>query len=92
MSTEIKIEYDEVSRALSKLQSSAFSIDASALKNVNMEGQSVLEISSKIVNLNQSLQEVLTAYKDLLAGNVASTNRSVETMKEVERQISVFGD
>ena len=89
MSNEIKIEYGEVSRALSKLQSSAFSIDSSALKNVTVEDQNMLELSSKIVNLNRSLQEVLSVYKDLLAGNVASTNRSLETMKEAEQQISM---
>ena len=89
MSNEIKIEYGEVSRALSKLQSSAFSIDSSALKNVTVEDQNMLDLSTKIVNLNRSLQEILSAYKDLLEGNVASTNRSLETMKEAERQISM---
>ena len=83
---EVKVIYGEVEQALKKLQSSAQTIEP--LKIEDLHNTNVLDMTEKLGYMNETLQQVLQSYKELLIENEASTSRSVKVLKEVDDSVS----
>ncbi|WP_019240852.1 MULTISPECIES: YwqI/YxiC family protein [Bacillus] len=88
MSTEVKIQYGEVEKALSQLRSAIQSLETNIPSNIG--GQNVLDIVERLNKLNSQLEETLAAYKDLLMRNEQATVDSVDMMEETDLQLSSY--
>ncbi|MCC5804347.1 YwqI/YxiC family protein [Rossellomorea vietnamensis] len=86
MHTEIKIQYNETERALSKLRQT---IDAwNTAYPMQIGGANELEVINKLNELNEQCQKMLEGYQQLLMENQAATQLSVEGMEETDRTLS----
>ncbi|WP_332651322.1 YwqI/YxiC family protein [Lysinibacillus sp. 54212] len=86
MTTEIKIQYEQVAQALESLYKSIQSIDPTF--QITIGGDNRLEVVTKLNELNIKLQKANTLYKEILTLNEELTGQSVEYMKETDKQLS----
>ncbi|HZG70415.1 MAG TPA: YwqI/YxiC family protein [Chondromyces sp.] len=86
MSDQIKIVYEDVEQALTKLKSSTQMIDTSFPSSIG--GENVLDTVTKLNEINQALQQLTEAYKALLLKNEEATRQSVQAMKETDEQVA----
>lgn len=82
---EIKVVYSDVEQALNTLKSSATNLETTVDKSDI--GENVLDVTKKLISLNQTLEEVLVSYKDLIIENEVSTRKSVQVMKQADETI-----
>ncbi|USK86917.1 YwqI/YxiC family protein [Peribacillus asahii] len=85
MSKEIKIRYDEVEKALNKVQTSTGLIQFTV---PSIEGSNELNAVIKITDINKDLATLAQSYQALLLTNIKATQSSVEAMKETDEVIS----
>ncbi|MBD1380445.1 YwqI/YxiC family protein [Bacillus sp. IB182487] len=85
MSEEMKIRYGEVESAISKIESSAGSFETSLLKEI--AGGNELDVVNKLNELNNLLEEVGEAYKQVLKANNQSVRTTIESIKEADHNI-----
>lgn len=85
MSKEIKIRYDEVEKALSKVQTSTECVPFTI---PSIEGSNELNTITKIIGINKDLATLAQSYQALLLANIEAAQSSVETMKETDKVIS----
>ncbi|OXS64571.1 hypothetical protein B0G93_101479 [Bacillus sp. V-88] len=86
MHTEIKIQYNETERALSKLRQTIDAWNTTYPRQIG--GANELEVINKLNELNQQCQKMLESYQQLLMENQAATQLSVEGMEETDRTLS----
>ncbi|MCC5803742.1 YwqI/YxiC family protein [Rossellomorea vietnamensis] len=86
MHTEIKIQYNETERVLSKLRQTIDAWNTTYLKQIG--GANELEVINKLNELNEQCQKMLKSYQQLLMENQAATQLSVEGMEETDRTLS----
>ncbi|WGG46455.1 YwqI/YxiC family protein [Rossellomorea sp. DA94] len=86
MHTEIKIQYNETERALSKLRQTIDSWNTTYPKQIG--GANELEVINKLNELNEQCQKMLECYQQLLMENQAATQLSLEGMEETDRTLS----
>lgn len=86
LTTEIKIQYEQVAQSLESLYKSIQSIDPTF--QITIGGDNQLEVVTKLNELNIKLQKANTLYKEILTLNEELTGQSVEYMKETDKQLS----
>ena len=86
MTTEIKIQYEQVLQSLENLYKSIQLIDPTF--RVIVGGDNQLEVVTKLNELNLKLQNANTLYKEILILNEYLTRKSVDYMKETDIQLS----
>ncbi|MEI2664044.1 YwqI/YxiC family protein [Rossellomorea sp. LJF3] len=86
MHTEIKIQYNETERALSKLRQTIDAWNTTYPRQIG--GANELEVINKLNELNEQCQKMLESYQQLLMENQAATQLSVEGMEETDRTLS----
>jgi hypothetical protein len=86
MHTEIKIQYNETERALSKLRQTIDAWNTTYPRQIG--GANELEVIHKLNELNEQCQKMLESYQQLLMENQAATQLSVEGMEETDRTLS----
>ncbi|MCA0149731.1 YwqI/YxiC family protein [Rossellomorea vietnamensis] len=86
MHTEIKIQYNETERALSKLRQTVDAWNPTYPRQIG--GANELEVINKLNELNEQCQKMLKSYQQLLMENQAATQLSVEGMEETDRTLS----
>jgi Family of unknown function (DUF5344) len=86
MHTEIKIQYNETERALSKLRQTIDAWNTTYPRQIG--GTNELEVINKLNILNEQCQKMLESYQQLLMENQAATQLSVEGMEETDRTLS----
>lgn len=86
MHTEIKIQYSETERALSKLRQTIDAWNTTYPRQIG--GANELEVINKLNELNEECQKMLESYQQLLMENQAATHLSVEGMEETDRTLS----
>lgn len=86
MTTEIKIQYEQVLQSLENLYKSIQLIDPTF--HITVGGDNQLEVVTKLNELNLKLQNANTLYKEILILNEDLTRHSVDFMKETDIQLS----
>jgi hypothetical protein len=86
MHTEIKIQYKETERALSKLRQTIDAWNTTYPRQIG--GANELEVINKLNELNEQCQKMLESYQQLLMENQSATQLSVDGMEETDRTLS----
>lgn len=86
MSTEIKIHFSEVEKALLKVKATCKSLETTLPTSIG--GDSSLQMLIRLTELNESLQKVTESYKVLLSRNEEATNGSIESIRKQDEQIA----
>ncbi|MCA0151372.1 MULTISPECIES: YwqI/YxiC family protein [Rossellomorea] len=86
MSNEIRVVQGEIEHHLSKMKSSAESLQPDVPQNIGQENR--LEVVTKLNELNQSLELMLQSYKELLIRNEELTRQAVQDMSDADKELS----
>ncbi|KGX92745.1 hypothetical protein N781_15710 [Pontibacillus halophilus JSM 076056 = DSM 19796] len=86
MAKEIKVNYAEVESAVSTMESSGESYNATMPTDIASGNE--LDVVTKLNELNAMLQTVGETYKDILRKNNETVRKSVEDMRETDEHLS----
>jgi Family of unknown function (DUF5344) len=86
MSNEIRVVQGEIEHHLSKMKSSAESLQPDVPQNIGQENR--LEVVTKLNELNQSLELMIQSYKELLIRNEELTRQAVQDMADADKELS----
>ncbi|MBS2970662.1 YwqI/YxiC family protein [Metabacillus sp. KIGAM252] len=86
MATEIKIQYDEIEKALAAMQASIQAFHTDFPSGVG-EGNE-MDAMKKLNELNEACQKAMETYKELLIMNTDATKQSVDQMKKADKNLS----
>ncbi|PLR79049.1 hypothetical protein CU633_02365 [Bacillus sp. V3-13] len=84
MSKEIRIEYSEVTGAISQT-TSAIQLVKTDLPNVD-EGRNQLTSLSELKSLMQELTKAMISYQNILTDNLDKTTSLIESVRETDQQ------
>ncbi|MFC0190210.1 YwqI/YxiC family protein [Fictibacillus aquaticus] len=84
--SEIRIKYNEVEAALSQLQSAVQALEPVMPEDIS--GLNILETVDELNNINNRLQQTLTAYQELLSKNTQGTREAVNLMEETDKDVA----
>lgn len=82
---EIKIIDQAVQTALDSLKQSSQDFEGDFTIE---KGQNVLDLMNSIETINQSLNELIDSYRNLLLQNENTARRAVETLKETDQAVA----
>ncbi|RIW29380.1 hypothetical protein D3H55_19145 [Bacillus salacetis] len=83
--TEIKMEYGEIEVNLNEIRNACGSLQPQGTQPI--EGN-MLECTRRLEETTKSLQNLLFRYQKILNQNISSTYKSVDFMRETDRQVS----
>lgn len=83
--SEIKIIDQAVQTALDSLKQSSQDFEGDFTIE---KGQNVLDLMNSIETINQSLNELIDSYRNLLLQNENTARRAVETLKETDQAVA----
>lgn len=83
--SEIKIIDQAVQTALDSLKQSSQDFEGDFTIE---KGQNVLDLVNSIETINQSLNELIDSYRNLLLQNENTARRAVETLKETDQAVA----
>ncbi|MGG1629351.1 YwqI/YxiC family protein [Rossellomorea sp. NRS-1567] len=86
MGNEIRVVQGEIDHDLSKMKSSAESLQPDVPQNIGQENR--LEVVTKLNELNQSMVQMLQSYKELLIRNEELTRLAVQDMSDADKELS----
>ena len=86
MSNEIRVVQGEIDHHLTKMKSSAESLQPDVPQNIGQENR--LEMVTKLNELNQSVEQMLQSYKELLIRNEELTRQAVQDMADADKELS----
>ncbi|MFJ8234986.1 YwqI/YxiC family protein [Ureibacillus sp. NPDC094379] len=85
MSNEVKVVYADVEESLSVMENATSSLKPTAEPAI--EGNT-LDVVTKLNELAQELEQILTSYQAVLQSNIQTTRNSVHYMREQDQRIS----
>ncbi len=85
MSGEIKVVYGPVESQISKMNAAADSLQPKT--EAPIEGN-VMDVVDKLTDLARDLEACLSKYKAVLKNNIATTDKSVEHLRQMDENIS----
>lgn len=83
--SEIKIIDQAVQTALDSLKQSSQDFEGDFTIE---KGQNVLDLMNSIETINQSLNELIDSYRNLLLQNENTARQAVETLKETDQAVA----
>lgn len=86
MSEEVKINYTPIEKALVNLKTSAQAMDYDIVDDC--QGDNMLDMITKINEINHLLEEVLSTYQSLLLEHGQSTVEAINQFVESEQAIA----
>jgi Family of unknown function (DUF5344) len=86
MSEEVKINYTPIEKALVNLKTSAQAMDYDIVDD--FQGDNMLDMITKINEINHLLEEVLSTYQSLLLEHGQSTVEAINQFVESEQAIA----
>lgn len=84
---EVKLVHGPVEDSIESLSQAIQALD-STIKN-DVKGDNVLNVADKLEELNRLLQDVLKIYQELSIENVDAVRKSVDALKETEKQVAL---
>ena len=87
MSSEIKIEFSPIEKALIDLRTSINALDTTLAEE--FEEGNELEMVDECNEIKTYYDELFASYEALLIHNIESTDDAVETIQEIERVIGI---
>ncbi|MGD6849456.1 YwqI/YxiC family protein [Rossellomorea aquimaris] len=86
MGNEIRVVQGEIDHHLSKIKSSAESLQPDVPSHIGHENR--LEVVTKLNELNQSMEQMVQSYKELLMRNEELTRQAVQDMADADQELS----
>lgn len=86
MGNEIRVVQGEIDHHLSKIKSSAESLQPDVPRNIGHENR--MEVVTKLNELNQSMEQMVQSYKELLMRNEELTRQAVQDMADADQELS----
>jgi|GEM_PF-3283010 len=83
--TNIRIDTSVVENALSQLKQASLSLEGNFLKQAD---ENVLNMVKKLDEINKTLNEVLTSYRELLLQNESATKESINEMVNTDELLA----
>jgi len=83
--TNIRIDISVVENALSQLKQASLSLEGNFLKQAD---ENVLNMVKKLDEINKTLNEVLTSYRELLLQNESATKESINEMVNTDELLA----
>jgi hypothetical protein len=85
MSTEVKMVYADVEEQLSAMNNAVTSLNPKAEPPIT---GNTMDVVTKLTELSQQLEQLLSNYQTVLIKNIETANRSVDFMRESDEKIS----
>lgn len=85
MSTEVKMVYGEIEEQLGLMNDAATSLNPQGEPPIT---GNVLDTVTKLTELSERLEQLLTKYQTVLLQNIETTKNSVEYMRETDENVS----
>jgi len=83
--TNIRIDTSVVENALSQLKQASLSLEGNFFKHAD---ENVLNMVKKLDEINKTLNEVLTSYRELLLQNESATKESINEMVNADELLA----
>lgn len=83
---EIKVVYQDIEQTLQRLTVSTKALDTAIAQGVY--GANKLDTTEQLDQLNDSMQQLLQLYKDLLIANESSTRKSIEFLEDSDLEVA----
>lgn len=84
--SEMKLEIQSMEAALAQMKQAVQTLEP--IVHQEVKGENVLEVTDKLAELNHALEAVMKRYQQLSRENLESTDRSVQALKQTDKQLA----